>query len=260
MDNYQSNRRSYFNKYNLNKKKLAVEENNQTNNYIYETDNNKNYITKGHSVKNNQHKTLLRSLSTLINGTKNEYSIPSKLFNSKFWKNTKNNKPLKALKFNYIKYIKHKNDNKENKINCYKNKKKYYINPIDLNNNEEFSLSYKRTKNNNKHLNNINNININNNYFNSPIKAYQCITFDKFHEYKNYFNNRKNKHLKISQTQKIIFTPNNSKNNRNNYNNNTNTNINLDNFIKNNNYFIITKEINLMLSNNKDVKKKIHII
>ena len=92
-------------------------------------------------------KTLLRSQSSIINGLKNEYSIPSKLFkgnlqviNSNIKKNKKKTMiPMRNKYINFIKSYKENVPNKESNYNRYF--KSQLISGDTLNNNDKISKS-----------------------------------------------------------------------------------------------------------------------
>ena len=83
------------------------------------TNNEDSYLNKTISKKN----TLLRSQSSIINGIKNEYSIPSKLFKGNFLFINKNKKktmiPFRNKYINFIKNYEENVPNKESNYNRY---------------------------------------------------------------------------------------------------------------------------------------------
>ena len=245
--NFQFNDHIYSNKENINKN-ILIGKSNQTMKYTT-TPKIKNIFSKEeYNVKNKKNKTKLRSQSTIVNGIKNEYSIPSKIFNSNYWKNNINNNSIKSLKYNYIKTIKQNNNKKENVISAYTSKdnkrNNIHINTNtniinqfkNINKDNSSTLSNKKMKNIYKYLYNSNSNNNNDSVNNSSLKNNQYKTFNKL-----YVDTYKKNKLKISHTQKIFFIPKKLYNNVNNekYLNNT-----------------IIKEINFMLLKDKDKDNK----
>ena len=155
-------------------------------------------------------KTLLRSQSSIINGMKNEYSIPSKLFKGNLQLINRNKKkkiiPMRNKYINFIKSYKENVPNKESNYNRYFKSQLIFGDTLNNNgktlknkNNELFSFSERKTiKNKSKKKSKINS-------FRNIEKKYSQI----FHKYRNklFYKNIKNENyinLRKNESQKLF--------------------------------------------------------